>query len=183
MKDNKIECDLQLFLSLVEMRRQYKIYSEFHEILQKDIDDIGLFTLKDERLPELIQELSDISCFEYVADDHRSVDENNQSVQEKFQKNQGCQIDPSVFGDLEAMKKDKACNIDKDEIDTNENLVDIQVDDDDDVACGSSEEVPEKSFWKITSCSLVKEVNLSNWIESVFCLTARQCCVKLDMVI
>ena len=70
LKDAKIENDLQLFLSLVEMKRQYKIYSEFHETLQKDTDDIGSFTLKDKRLPSLIQELSDISCLEYVADGH-----------------------------------------------------------------------------------------------------------------
>ena len=68
-----------------------------------------------------------------------------------------------MFDDSEATKNDQACSIDKAEIDNIDNLVDIQVDDDDDVECGSTEEVPEKCFWKIRSCSFVKEAKLSKW--------------------
>ena len=154
-KDTKIENDLHLFLSLVELKQQYKTYSEFHETLQKDMDDIGSFTLKDEQLPGLVQELSDISCLEYVADGQQTVDDGEGN----FRRDQGCQIDPTMFDDSEATKQGQACSIDKDDI---KNLADIQTSENDDVECGSSEEMNEKSFIKIKSFSFVKETAFSD---------------------
>ena len=162
-KDTKIENDLQLFLSLVEMKQQFKTYCDFHETLQKDMDDIGSFTLKDERLPGLIKELSDISCLEYVSDCQQSVDDaDDDNGVGNLKRDQSCQIDPAMFADSKATKKDRACSIDIDELDDINNIADIQIDENDDVECGSSEEVNEKSFLKIKSCSIVKEATFSS---------------------
>ena len=166
-KDMKIENDIQLFLLLVEIKQQYKTYSEFHETLQKDMDDIGSFTLKDKRLPGLIQELSDISCFKYAADGHQSIVDNDKNVAGEFQRNQYCQIDPTVFDDLKAGKKDQASFNDEtemQELETTERVANNDLDNDvDDTECSSTEDVLEKSFLKIKSCSLSKEANLSEY--------------------
>ena len=151
---SKPENDLQLFMSIVEMKQQYKIYIDFHETLQKDMDDIGSFTLKDERLPELTKELSEISCLEYVADGQQSVDDECDAG--NLKRDQGCQVRPAMLIDAGAMTKDQTSSIDE------LHEADIQIDEnDDEVECGSAEEKNEKSFLNIKSCSLVENKSFS----------------------
>ena len=106
---SKTENDLQLFMSIFEMKRQYRTYTDFHETLQKDMDDIGSFTLKDERLQALIKELSEISCLEYVADGQQPVDDECDAG--NLKRDQGCQVHPAMLFDAEALKKDQACSM------------------------------------------------------------------------
>ena len=168
-KASEIKNDYQLFHCLVDMKRQYKKYSKFHETLQKDIDDVGSFSLKDERLPGLIKELSEISCLEYVSDPQLDIAGDNNNEQNAVglnQRDQSCQVDQTMFNDTEARNKEQACFIDDTEMDNIKGLIDNDLEDaEDDTECGSTEDVQEKSFSKIKSCSLMKEANLSEWCD------------------